>query len=96
MGFSEEKLIDIAKRELREMLNLQAEPFFSYAIKHIEALPVFRVGHSENVQRIESFLQDDIPGLILGGSGFYGTGIEKCIENSKRCAKRLELFLQTC
>lgn len=89
MTRSEDKEIEsLIKKDLKEILGLEAEPYFSQVHRHPYSLPQYCVGHLEIVKKIEEHLQH-FPGLAFAGNGYYGTGIPDCIHSSELAAEKL-------
>jgi protoporphyrinogen/coproporphyrinogen III oxidase len=85
---SEEEILQIVRRELREIINLNAEPLFARVYKWKSAMAQYSVGHLERVQRIESFRQK-LPGLALAGNGYNGIGVPDCVRSGSEAAGKI-------
>jgi len=85
---SVEEIFEIVRRELREILNLNAEPLFARAYKWKSAMAQYSVGHLERVQRIESF-RLKLPGLALAGNGYNGIGVPDCVRSGREAAGKI-------
>ncbi len=81
-------LIDLARRELRDLMQLDAEPILTRVSRWRNANPQYTVGHKTRVTEIEQRLQQ-YPGLVLAGSAYYGVGIPDCIASAARAVKQL-------
>jgi protoporphyrinogen/coproporphyrinogen III oxidase len=85
---SEEEILQTVQRELREIVNLNAEPLFARVYKWKSAMAQYSVGHLERVQRIESFRQK-LPGLALAGNGYNGIGVPDCVRSGSEAAGKI-------
>ena len=74
----EQSLIELARKELRIILGITAEPVLAKAYRWRKASPQYEVGHHARVEEIESRAATH-PGIYLAGSGFYGAGIPDCV-----------------
>lgn len=81
----DEKLINTALLELRELLNIKGEPDFIKIFRWEKAIPQYELGHEEKLNRIEQALSK-FPGLYLTGNAYRGVSVNDCIENSLRLA----------
>ncbi len=85
---SDEALVQVARKELRSILGIEAEPAFHNVSRWPNAMAQYTVGHEQRVQRIESIVKS-IPGFHLVGNAYYGIGIPDCIKMGKEAAARL-------
>lgn len=82
----EEQLIEVARRELSETLELRAEPLFVRVHRWPRAMPQYNLGHPERMDRVRARLEQ-LPGLLLAGAGYEGIGIPDCIHSGQRAAE---------
>jgi len=85
---SEEEILAIVRRELRQIIALNAEPLFVRVYKWKSAMAQYAVGHLERLQRIESFRQK-LPGLALAGNGYNGIGVPDCVRSGAEAATKI-------
>ncbi len=88
LRLSEGEVLDIARRELREILGLSAEPQFARVYKWKGAMAQYSVGHIERMDRIER-LRQQLPGLTLAGNGYRGIGVPDCVRSGSEAAAAL-------
>jgi oxygen-dependent protoporphyrinogen oxidase len=90
---SDADLIDTAREELTEILDLTGEPVFEPRIyRWTRQSPQFEVGHLQRVAVLEESLAS-VPGLFVAGSGFRAIGIPDCIQDGRDTAARAAQFL---
>ena len=80
LSLSEDEILAITRTELRQVLNLTAEPLFARVFKWKGAMAQYGVGHLERLQRIEAACQK-LPGLALAGNGYNGIGVPDCVRS---------------
>ena len=85
---SDQEIVATARRELREILGLEAEPQFARVYKWKGAMAQYGVGHLERLERIES-LRRQVPGLALAGNGYRGIGVPDCVRSGADAAADL-------
>ncbi len=85
---SEEEILAIVRRELRQIIALDAEPLFARVYKWKSAMAQYAVGHLERLQRIES-LRQKLPGLALAGNGYSGIGVPDCVRSGAEAATKI-------
>jgi oxygen-dependent protoporphyrinogen oxidase len=85
---SDQEIVATARRELREILGLAAEPQFARVYKWKGAMAQYRVGHLERLERIET-LRRQVPGLALAGNGYRGIGVPDCVRSGADAAADL-------
>jgi oxygen-dependent protoporphyrinogen oxidase len=82
----DEELVRLVAGELREIAGTRDDPVAHAVTRRREALPVYRVGHLERIDAIESALP---PHLALAGAGYRGSGIPDCIGQGRAAARRI-------
>jgi oxygen-dependent protoporphyrinogen oxidase len=85
LRLSDEEILGIVRRELREIIGLSAEPLFARVCKWKGAMAQYEVGHLDRLQRIER-LRSQAPGLFLAGNGFKGIGVPDCVRSGADAA----------
>lgn len=89
---SEEEILAIVGRELRETMGLDAEPRFARIYKWRGAMAQYAVGHLERLERIE-YLCGQLRGLFLAGNGYRGIGVPDCIRSGADAANHALISL---
>jgi len=84
---SEGEILEIVRRELREIIGLDAEPLFARVYKWKSAMAQYGVGHLERLDRIET-LRNQMLGLFLAGNGYRGIGVPDCVRSGTEAATR--------
>ncbi|MGH9405469.1 MAG: protoporphyrinogen oxidase [Terriglobia bacterium] len=84
---TDEQLLEIARRELREILKLHQEPAFYRVSRWPVAMPQYVVGHQDRVAEIECRLPRR-QGLFLAGNTYHGIGISDCIRSGRAAAEQ--------
>jgi protoporphyrinogen/coproporphyrinogen III oxidase len=80
-----DQILEIVRRELRQILGIQAEPLFARVYKWKGAMAQYSVGHLERLERIEQACRG-IPGLFLAGNGYRGIGVPDCVRSGSEAA----------
>ncbi|MFO7271125.1 MAG: protoporphyrinogen oxidase [Sphaerobacter thermophilus] len=88
----DDQLLDLVRRELREILGMDATPVLTYIHRWYRALPQYVLGHLERVEAIDRRLEQH-PGLLLLGAAYRGVGIPDCIVSGERAAARALAYL---
>jgi oxygen-dependent protoporphyrinogen oxidase len=73
-------LIAIARRELRDIMGITAEPVLARATQWRKSNPQYNVGHSARLDAIDQLVATH-PGLYLAGAAYRGSGIPDCIQS---------------
>jgi oxygen-dependent protoporphyrinogen oxidase len=81
VGLDEEKLVELAREELKELAGVTASPTFMEVIRWPRGIPQYNVGHMERVSAIDEALKR-WPGLHLAGNAYRGVGINDCIRTA--------------
>lgn len=86
----DEKLIDTAISELRDILHIKGAPEFIKIFRWEKAIPQYELGHEEKLRKIEQRISK-FSGLYLTGNAYRGVSVNDCIENSMKLAERILL-----
>jgi protoporphyrinogen/coproporphyrinogen III oxidase len=81
----DERLVDVASRELAGILGIEGGPILSRVYRWRMAGAQHNVGQIARVAEIESRLAEH-PGLFIAGSGFRSVGIPDCIADGRAAA----------
>jgi oxygen-dependent protoporphyrinogen oxidase len=79
-------LIELARKELRTIMGITAEPVLAKAYRWPKANPQYELGHSLRISEIEQALTN-FPGLYLAGAAYHGAGIPDCIQSGMTAAR---------
>ena len=82
------KIIDIAFDELRQILGLKTEPDMVRIYRWDKAIPQYFLGHINKLDAIDKRLKNH-PGLYLTGNAYRGIGINDCVENGYKVADEI-------
>jgi oxygen-dependent protoporphyrinogen oxidase len=81
-------LVEIVRREFREILGIRAVPEYVQVSRWKRAMAQYAVGHQERVKRINERVAE-LPGLKLAGNAYDGIGIPDCIRLGRKAAGEL-------
>jgi len=85
----EDKLMDLVRRDLKDIMGIDAEPDFMRVYRHRHAIPQYLVGHRSRLDTIEQLLQKH-PSLILTGNAYKGVALNDCVANAYHLAQTLQ------
>ena len=85
---SDETLVKTVRRELKEILGMEAEPETTRVARWRRAMAQYAVGHQERVALIRERVAA-LPGLRLTGNAYDGIGIPDCIRLGRKAAREL-------
>jgi len=88
LAVPEEQILEIVRRELRQIIGLNAEPLFARVYKWKAAMAQYSVGHLERLARVQA-LCENLPGLALAGNGFSGIGVPDCVRSGTEAATKV-------
>lgn len=81
-------LEESARRELRELLGVEAPPLFVEIRRHPRSIAQYPVGHLGRLEAIRARLRPH-PGLALAGTGFEGAGVPGGIRSGEVAAEAI-------
>lgn len=82
------RLRDTVMEELRDIMNIKAQPDFVRIYRHERAIPQYNIGHDSRLKTIDELLLKH-KDLYLTGNAYRGIGVNDCIENSYKLAERI-------
>jgi len=86
-------LVELAHRELADLLQIRGTPTLRHIVRQQRAMPQYHVGHGARVARIEARLAR-FSSFALAGSALYGVGVPACIRSGEAAAARIAAQLQ--
>lgn len=86
--YSDEKMIEVVRKELAELLGISAAPQTWMAFRWQCGFPQAEVGHLKRVDEIEKLLP---PNLKLAGSSYRGIAVPDCIRQGREAAEKISL-----
>ncbi len=87
--YDDEKLIEVVKKELAELLGISAAPQTWTAFRWQDGFPQADVGHLKRVDELEKNLP---PNLALAGSSYRGIAVPDCIRQGREAAEKLFFY----
>ncbi len=88
LDHSDGELVELARGELAELIDLGGEPLFSRVVRWTGAMPQYHVGHRQRIARIESEICR-LPGLSLINNAMHGVGIAPVIGAASELADQI-------
>ncbi len=88
LELSEQEITKTINNELHSILGISAEPLFSILQRYPRAMPQYKIGHLDTVQRIEKRVKE-LPGLEIAGIAYRGVGIPDCVHSGEKAAESL-------
>ncbi|MDE3052318.1 MAG: protoporphyrinogen oxidase [Gemmatimonadota bacterium] len=86
------ELLEIVRREMREVMGIAADPELVQVNRFDRAMPQYNVGHLERVARIAAQAARH-PGIALAGAASGGVGIPDCVKSGERAATAVLAWL---
>ena len=88
LQLSDEDILAIVRRELKQVIGVTADPTFARVYKWKGAMAQYAVGHLDRLDRMER-LRQKLPGLALAGNGYRGIGVPDCVRSGKEAAEQV-------
>jgi oxygen-dependent protoporphyrinogen oxidase len=85
---NDDALVATVRRELKEILGIEAEPEHTQVSRWRRAMAQYAVGHQERIACIAARVAA-LPGLRLAGNAYDGIGIPDCIRLGRQAAREL-------
>ena len=87
-SLSDVDMMSAARKDLKDLLGITAEPVFTLLTRYPDSMPQYDVGHLDLVEQIERRVEQ-FPGLALAGNAYRGVGIPDCIHSGEQAAERV-------
>lgn len=84
----EERLLALARAELKDIMGIGAEPVLARSFFHDRGIPQYLVGHGKGLERIDARLARS-PGLHLNSNAYRGIALNDCVRESRATAERI-------
>lgn len=92
INLSDDQILDLARRELKAILSIDANPITWRVFRWKKANPQYDVDHIERVKKIRESISAH-PGLYLAGSAYDGVGIPDCVHQGQSAAQMAIRYL---
>ena len=92
LDLSEQEIVSIVRRELQDILDIEAEPLAARVYKWRGSMAQYGVGHLDRMERMRNILQET-PRLTLAGNGYSGIGVPDCVRTGREAAKQMLGYL---
>ncbi|EHS57192.1 protoporphyrinogen oxidase [Paenibacillus sp. Aloe-11] len=89
MQMTDAELVDAARKDLKDLMGLKAEPEFVEVSRCNESMPQYPIGHKEHMAKVRHDLSQYFPNMFLCGAGYGGVGIPDCVAQGKDAAEQL-------
>jgi oxygen-dependent protoporphyrinogen oxidase len=92
LDWSDERVLQVVRSELQELLRVERQPLFSRITRWQRSMPQYHLGHVQRVKQIEERVEG-LSGLELAGNAYRGVGIPHCIHSGQQASDRLAAVL---
>jgi oxygen-dependent protoporphyrinogen oxidase len=92
LELSDEHILAIIHAELRQTLDITADPRAVRIFRWKNAMAQYSVGHLERLVRIDRLMKN-FPTLALAGNGYRGIGIPDCVRSGQQAVARVSAAL---
>jgi oxygen-dependent protoporphyrinogen oxidase len=93
LDLTNDQLLELARREVAELLQIRGQPRLQHLTMHHQAMPQYHVGHLQRIQTVNDGLSR-FPSLAVAGNAYRGVGIPACVESGQLAAKSVSAFLK--
>ena len=81
----EGRMVEAVRRDLRDLLGVEAAPLFAHVERWPRSMAQYHLGHSARVARVRE-LASRLPTLALCGNAFEGAGLPDCVRGGESAA----------
>ncbi len=86
---SDKEIVEAVRRDLKEIMGIEAEPELHLVTRWRNAMPQYEVGHRERLQAIEKKLAAEYPAVKLLGASYRGIGLPDCIDQAVQAVEEI-------
>jgi oxygen-dependent protoporphyrinogen oxidase len=90
---TDEELVNIVLKDLKKTMSITEQPEFFVVSRWKEAMPQYTINHLDRTKAIQSYLKEEMPGVTIVGSSFYGAGLPDCIDQGEKAVEETLDFL---
>lgn len=87
-AMSDEQVLAAVRRDLADLLGIEAAPLQSHVERWPRAMPQYVRGHGDRVAAVEAAVTE-VTGLAVAGASFRGVGIPACIRDGRAAAHQV-------
>jgi oxygen-dependent protoporphyrinogen oxidase len=84
----EDRMVAAVRRDLRDLLGVEAPPLFAHVEKWPRSMAQYHLGHAARVARIRE-LTGRLPALALCGNAYEGAGLPDCVRGGESAAEAI-------
>jgi oxygen-dependent protoporphyrinogen oxidase len=84
----EDVLTNVVMDELKDIMEIRAEPDFARVYTHVKGIPQYSPGHERKLEKMDEIVSR-FHGLYITGNAYRGIGVNDCVENSYKLAERI-------
>jgi oxygen-dependent protoporphyrinogen oxidase len=88
LEMDDDEAVEKVKMDLKNILAIQGELFFTAFKRHAQAMLQYSVGHAERMTALEWRVKV-IPRLALAGNAYRGVGLPDCVKSAEDAAELL-------
>lgn len=87
-ALDEAAMLEAVRRDLRDLLGVNARPLLAHVEKWPRSMAQYHLGHTQRLSRIRSSLQQHAT-LALCGNAYEGAGLPDCVRSGESAAETL-------
>jgi len=93
-AWPDDRLVEVVREELRDLMGLEPPPDEAIVHRWPHAIPQYRIGHRDFVRQIEAY-EEAHPGLHLAGNYRGGISLGDCVTQAQSLSSRIASELET-
>jgi oxygen-dependent protoporphyrinogen oxidase len=93
VNLDDEELLTEVRKGLHATMGVNSKPRFTKITRLNKAIPQYKVGHGQRINRIKLELEK-IPGLFLTGNYFSGISVSDTIGHARQTAEEVRDFFR--
>ncbi len=86
---SDEVILSAVRKDLKKIMNIDEHPEYQSIKRWNKAMPQYIVGHQQRIEKFQSNLANNLPGIHVAGAAYEGLGLPDCIDQGEAVVKKV-------
>ncbi|MDP9727293.1 protoporphyrinogen oxidase [Alicyclobacillus tolerans] len=96
LELDDKQILQKVRRDLEDLMGIQASPYFTHITRWQEAMPQYLVGHRERIRTFKQHIATHTPGFLVAGASYDGgVGIPDCVLQGQKTATDAWMYMHT-
>src|SRR5699024_9352376 len=89
VDLTDKEITEIVLQDLNKIMKITKQPEQCIVTRWKNAMPQYKIGHRERIEKLRNEMKNHLPGLFLTGSSYEGVGIPDCIKQGEQASRHV-------